>query len=733
MNKLIFLLILYFINVFTIVAQTSKYPITKNGEWWSVVLNKNKVQGYSDSILSKPNKLLNFKEIYYVYAETDKSLGIGENELEYYIDKNNALLTNNCLVTDNQVSVKATVVSHLDKKDKATIDYFDSPINGTKRSQLTLYKIYYVYDIYPKNIPISNIENIQDDNVYVLVGTNETYEEVKDDERDPNHIILGWVKANKILFWNTRIAVEPNLTENSKSNKTSTDKYGKIWKTEVLAKKDAIDIPNLPINKMVFSDKEYVNNGYTYFANDYRYPVLKKTSNNTYKIAFVGGIQSNTHYTLPKTKSKKIELLFLLDATKTMRPLGKVLPNSINNAATFIKNKYSSFDITWGFSVYRNKKDIACADFDHYKYYGRTKEINKFKSWVNTLIGKFGSCSSLLQEDLFHGACKSMDDFFSTDEEAFRIIYIITDIEGLERDHYEKRYLANKLDYHKAHFILLNVNESHSNSLKTQINNIVKIRNNNSLPFEKMNSETGYYEAFSQNNLSENFYTGMLIQTMNNQNEDINKIYERIISESIKSCVRQIDKEIHIVDTGDLIPDISGWKFPFIFNPEFEDIKFQTDIGVYFYKGYICNSYKKLNHEPFTPVAFFKEKDIENLYRLLDGLSRQITSMETGKVQEHAFEKLVKELANTKEVYLNTVTERENFAGEIPVLTGFLKDYLENGTITEPKQLRTLKKEIKNKRDYLYEEWTKLISNPEEEAFYVGLDRFRWIPLDYLP
>jgi hypothetical protein len=180
----------------------------KNRAWW-VVVDRDNVKAYD-----KPNgniqTSLKFASAYYVTDEEDDWVELIDatvDKLEIkkvksrigWVKKNDLLLWNRGLINPRtKIHLKALLLNKFDDfKDipcdkKELVKVYTSPTGSNLKDNLNIYKFYFVYK--------------KEGTRYLLGETSQLsiYEPA---------FLLGWVDKGRVADWNTRIALEPNFTQ----------------------------------------------------------------------------------------------------------------------------------------------------------------------------------------------------------------------------------------------------------------------------------------------------------------------------------------------------------------------------------------------------------------------------------------------------------------------------------------------------------------------------------------
>lgn len=748
-NRFLFILIVL-INVLSLNAQNScgmLSPHEGGGIYWEVIVNKNNVPVYRDNdcTIKVSNKTLSFKSKFNVCNEganrSSLKLEIGSDK--YWVKKEDLLLTSRSLTTTSGIAVKASVVSYFGG-DTPDGTYYDNPTNdyGPKKNigSVMWYDFYFVYDTYPKS-KNKDVGNSQ----YVLLGKKYKYTAGASSEgsQSPNKIIFGWFKTRDLLIWNTRLAFEPNLSPSSKREKAHNKTYASIWKV----KSDAVSYSeNSSSRKILISnDKKLVENNITLQHSDYRFPALEKSTQNgkiAYRIAFAGNLYGQRRFSeeLKEAENiKNIEILFVVDGTKTMIEPLKSIPKGISDAISNISRNFGKdYSLTWKLAVFRNSKDHAVNQ--GYYYYGETKNVNKLRSWIRSIRGK--STSNLLPEDMFYGTQLALEEAFTGKKESVRIVFLISDVKGEERkrERATPTYLGRSLKQKKAHFFALNIGTEYANEFKLQMQKTIQEANNSTETFVL---ERG--SGFKKYSLRQKSGYTRLYLKLNST-----AYIKDIVDNAIRQIVTNIDNEYQSVRYGvDSIPPPPSnqqtpkngkFKFDFKmdFSEEFQKLDFSNKaIKVSLTNGWVVNEHHNLNEAPFRPVILLSQEECYILSNLTNALVDQIN---TPRPHE-AIEKYLGGLSKAHTGEFSLVDDLKNsikrVGGEVPLVSKLLDAYLK-GTLNDiipvddARKLNDFRIDLSDKSDKIKGIFSEMV-NERDKVFIIGEERYRWVQLSDLP
>ncbi len=332
---------------------------------------------------TRDGKVLDFMDDFYVVDETDTDVYLVEAVTDGlkiksiikdigWIEKDKLLLWNHSLIDPgtkinrkgfllNKRSSIGRILKNEDDKDRVRI--FDRP-DADKNNEISKNRIYEFFFVFKKDKNVTPEMYLLSKNVSISTTT-------KDD-------IIGWVKADRINEWNTRIALEPNFTpvayterkldiENKSVKMYSLADPAKNYAdgkgstaAEVIWENDPVKLPR---EKLADKDSLRFKGGVI------RFPMLRKFNDkNLYQTAVVGEVTlsslgrqvgefSEIEYSkLTKemdrlnAAKKNINVLFVVDGTTGMRNYINNISSTVLDLTDIAKRKKKS--IKFGAAIY---------------------------------------------------------------------------------------------------------------------------------------------------------------------------------------------------------------------------------------------------------------------------------------------------------------------------------------------------------------------------------------------
>lgn len=337
---------------------------------------------------TRDGKTLDFMDDFYVVDETDTDIYIVKAVTDGlkiksiikdvgWIEKDKLLLWNHSLIDPatkinrkgfllNKRASIGRILKNDDDKDRVRI--FDRP-DADKNNEIDKNRIYEFFFVFKKDKKVTPEMYLLSKNVSISTTT-------KDD-------IIGWVKADRINEWNTRIALEPNFepvayTERKLDIRNKGVKlysiadvaktYGQasgINASEIIWENDPVKLPR---EKLADKDSLRFKGGVI------RFPMLRKDKdNNLYRTAVVGEVTlsslgkqvgefSEIEYSkLTKemdrlnAAKKNINVLFVIDGTIGMKDYISNISGTILDLTDIAKRKKKS--IKFGAAIYGDQSN----------------------------------------------------------------------------------------------------------------------------------------------------------------------------------------------------------------------------------------------------------------------------------------------------------------------------------------------------------------------------------------
>lgn len=365
--------------------------------------------------LTRNGKVLDFMDDFYVVDQTDTDAYLVKAVLDGlkirfieedvgWIEKNKLLLWNHSLIDVgtkinrkgfllNKRSSIRRILENEDDKDRVRI--FDRP-NANKDNEINKNRIYEFFFVFKKDKTVTPEMYLLSKNVSISNNT-------KDD-------IIGWVKADRINEWNTRIALEPNFAplayterkldiENKGIKLYTIADVAKAYgagkgsnTSEIIWRNDPV---NLSREKLANEDSLRFKGGVI------RFPMLQKDKdNNLFRTAVVGEVTlaslgekvgefseikfSTITKEVDRLNAAKnnINVLFVIDGTSGMQDYINNISSTVLDLTDIAKRENKS--IKFGAAIYGSRSTIR---FDYQPMNSDYNTIIDFVKSAKTSVG----------------------------------------------------------------------------------------------------------------------------------------------------------------------------------------------------------------------------------------------------------------------------------------------------------------------------------------------------------
>ena len=360
--------------------------------------------------------------------------------------------------------------------------------------------------------------------------------------------INGWIKVSDKTDWDTRVALENAQSQNAKNEYSSSTLNGYITQNEI----------ETCVNENLCDD----NKSIAKFSvgpsrnNVMRRPVIKNIDHNIKKVISVAkDNKGNKVYEALLTDARKLQsnvnIVFVLDATASMRPYYKSIANSlekvINNNQKIIKS-----NLKLGVVVYRDYADGNSA----YNVQPLTTDFNKVKQVINSTVCQ--SKDKDLPEAQFNGLINGIEEVgFISDES--NIIVLVGDC-GNHRDDkngYNVNQIINLYSKYKTNLISFQVKSGDDNSFYTfnedVMDIIYEVANNKlvgknskiNIKLEKKNNNTFRLKMIEGEDPDYENMFGLLVYASNKASSP--KLLENTIESTLKEYMLSISNNINLL------------------------------------------------------------------------------------------------------------------------------------------------------------------------------------------
>ena len=442
---------------------------------WIVYSDRLNNKTYDKPGSTTVKKILGFLEEFLVIDETEKYIHIVKdpnvnvdgklsNSVKDYgwISKDKMLLWNHCLITrigkiDKKAMVLNTVEgvrrSDIDKNESTEVFFCKDPgLNKRSEYSTRLYEVFFIYK--------------QTDDAVLLGRLNRRNASIKISDA-----VVGWIPITRINFWDHRIALEPNPDPDAVKERKS-----KGIKTTILL--DELAAEDFKKRREV-RDRDIFWNADTYEdrPNGYwrRFPILKHDKETgIYHTGVMGEIQTPkgvldqiTKADADKqvaeliTKKRSINIVFVIDGTKSMQPYFKPVSDAIISSMKKLKelNKNELINnIQFGAVVYRDYAEDQKRRLT--EPFMLTSDNIKISEWLLSRKA-IDYHDTDAPEAVYYGLQKALYTILSRKELETNVIILIGDAGNHHRNdgsQVSETDLVSLLELYGCHFLAFQVN-----------------------------------------------------------------------------------------------------------------------------------------------------------------------------------------------------------------------------------------------------------------------------------
>ena len=437
---------------------------------------------------SAGKKQLKYMDYYYVIEENgefahiykDENVqgrSLSEDAIDFgWIHKRELLLWNKCLVTSEyNINKKALIVNTVETikgQDINDLNYVKFRNAPSKNADFTgnksqMFEYYYVYK--------TDVDS--EGNEWYLLSTADFIASINDREE-----ILGWTNKNRLIDWDSRIAVEPNWEKEAQkerrskqqlvfwADKESCLKYFssensisdtmKIWDKDNLKKRANGSLPRFPLLQnpeiIQYENKE---------VNILKAGIIGDVKNREETVFSAENFSKVIDKITKKLiKKKNVNVFFVIDATKSMQPYFGSVKNAITKFMSKIEEKNSNNKFKFAVGIYR---DISEGEEKAFKVkeFGNTKDVLNFLSNVKARdIHNY-----TFTESMFDGIINSLYDS-PVDADGTNFLIVIGDAGNHTKNEVSNRekmeIIADLLNEYEYNFLSFQV---HNNGNKQEL------------------------------------------------------------------------------------------------------------------------------------------------------------------------------------------------------------------------------------------------------------------------
>lgn len=373
----------------------------REGTSWMVYSDRDNNPTYTEAQGGIEKARISFLENFWVIGESGTYLHLAKDS-EYqrvgdyltdnwedygWIHKNRLLLWENCLYTNTKIAKKAMVLNtaqslkELEPGSGDIVNFFRNPdLTNITDNQSNLYNIFFVFKEEGSSVLLAKVPRIMD-------------------RKNPTNDIWGWVTLNRLFIWDHRIAVEPNWDEDAVKERRDRSVKTYTFSDEVAALN--YKTKHLVSNNTEFSDDPYDKRRKGTYM---RFP-LKTNADGLLKMQMIGeistmggqklSIDDNTEaqwrYGQVRYKRRNINIVFVVDATFSMRDYFKPIANAITET---VGKMSSQNNFKFGGVVYRDLPEGMDNITESFKL---SNNYESFSKWLNS---RFSEKKNLKDKDL---------------------------------------------------------------------------------------------------------------------------------------------------------------------------------------------------------------------------------------------------------------------------------------------------------------------------------------------
>lgn len=392
--------------------ENEKDPPSKSSglqEAWIVMSDRSNNPIYKDAKLGEVVGEAQFRDLFYVLDQKKGWVQIGQGEKEGvkvikgkfeilgWMPKDHVLLWKSALQNqNNRIHLKGFLLNkarNFNLEDLENAKLHDSPESASEIGKLPLHEFYFIYKI--------QYDKLSNRHKRYLIGTNSKFNSLT------TKYIIGWVDAQKIEKWDTRVALEPNFTKDGFEERKGTKNYR-------VAAVSACDVANqYSYGRVDYYDKKYIlwdgdpiarpanqlgETNKRRLRGDYiRFPVFDqsdrcfrsgilaappKVNDNSNEILKTQSLLKNKVFNM----SENINVCFLLEA---IDEYGNNYKSAINKIHNDLIKKYPDKSIRYGAVTFKDEKE---QDQDIVQIHDVTRNITDLQAKLdNTYWGRSGT------------------------------------------------------------------------------------------------------------------------------------------------------------------------------------------------------------------------------------------------------------------------------------------------------------------------------------------------------
>ncbi len=577
----------------------------------------------------------------------------------------------------------------------------------------------------------------------VLLGVSDNIGSQGSNKKGQVH---GWIKKKDIENWDTRVALENSNTDEAKEvyGKNTFNGYFSINELELCLDQQACSDKSSRVEISIGPTRNNVM----------RRPILSNVSENIYQVVSVLGNKEGSkakEAQLVKSQNlqEKVNIVFVLDATSSMRPyyksIAKSLERVIDNNQKIIK---SSLKV--GVVIYRDYLDGK----DSYNVFNLSTDYNKVKEFINST--KCQSKDSDLPEAQYNGLINGLQEVGFKEDES-NIVVLVGDCGNhlVDQKGYKLKQITDIYDKYECNIISFQVDSRYNytyfkfnkdvlNSVSATAKNRVKGSGVNA----RFKSGKNIIKLSMSDEGVDDFESMFSVIVYADGQTMPPKLLEKTIEKSLTDYILSIEKNINILSQYVWTGGPTGSKPPpGIIAEVMKTLNYSEEEAIDFLKkteltskAYVALDYNGSGVPTQIPVVLFTESEKQKITKSLRKLTEDAfgTSEQKQKFQENVI-LVCKSIVgqNTPDELINSLTM--NQVWNLIFGVDFGNKSIKNLKLSDLKD-KLRKKAFKK----FYKEFESVAEDFCDES-YIHTDPFKsrrfsvagsylfWIPLQDLP
>jgi hypothetical protein len=730
---------------------------------WTVYSDRNGNNSYTEPGGSDVKCSLAFMDAFCVLEERGNSLWLIKPELVDedgyvfsdaedcgWVEKDKMLLWSNCLITNEcSLNRKAMILNTIDAFKERIEDvefarfYYDPQLRIASDLKSSVYKIYFVYKSSPNSVLLGRKSN------FSFSGSKES--------------IVGWVRKSRITPWDHRLAIEPNWTSQSVSERKSNEIKLRFFDSEEVASQ-YYSSGTFSINNRLWEENPYYEERK---IGEYpRFPVLYDDGDNLVKVGIIDKMTSKygtinldsasviaEHIGDWRSATKNINIVFVIDGSTSMQPYFKPVAKAVKNSMNELSKKTNNV-FRFAAVVYRDYGEGART----IESIGLKSDYKKTAKFLDNITAK--NVFDMDTPEAVNYGLKNAILGVGLPKDETNVIVLIGDAGNHHRsdetqvsdsdiidllDEYECHLLAFQVQ-HPTHPSYNEFNEQAkkiildlANLKYERIKEVNAVVNANLHPPEFLPPQNGLFE------LNETAIVASLVSCEINKTvppEQIGAHVEDVIIR-INKFINDLKDEVQtvVVEGDELVSDVSlGPAFLYALKKaglSDDEIKFYcARNSQMYYEGYGSITNSKVNNPLAKYILFMDKVELTDLLEIFDELLNATSYNDKRKKMKEAWiEILRKHIGDSEKIEIENLKlgELSSKILCLPKSSKFLTISLNQ--ITDPKKFS----------DYEFNKYMKSISNKRNNLRKIYKDKnyiysflsddktYYWIDMDLLP